>query len=190
MSQRTVARRYASALYQEAQEAGDVEAVDEDVRILLESLGPTDPLSRFFESPVIPQEKKDAVVQTLLADRVEDLTLRFLRLLIRKDRESLTKAILNQYQTIRDEERGIVDAYVTVARPLDEDDRGVVTEALEKHTGKTVRLHVDEDSDLIGGLIIQVGDYVFDASLRNKLSNLHDRLRESPLSLNVNGQIP
>lgn len=188
MSQRTVARRYASALYQEAQEAGEVEAVDEDVRTLLESLGSTHPLARFFESPVIPQEKKDAVVQSLLADRVNDLTLRFLRLLIRKDRETMTKAILEQYQTIRDEEQGIVDVHVTVARPLADKDRGVVTEALEERTGKTVRLHVDEDSDLIGGLIIQIGDYVFDASLRNKLSNLHDRLRESSLSFKLNGQ--
>lgn len=188
MSQRTVARRYAGALYEEAEETGVLEAVDEDVLMLRESLDSNDTLSRFFKSPVIPKEKKDSVLQTLLGDRVEDLLVRFLRLLVRKDRETMTEAVLDQYQTLRDEHRGIVDAHVTVARSLADEDREAVVEALEKQTGKTIRLHVEEDSDLVAGLIIRIGDYVFDGSVRNKLTTLHHRLRESPLSLAGNGE--
>jgi F-type H+-transporting ATPase subunit delta len=187
MSQRTVARRYANALYEEASDAGVLEEVDEDVLMLRESLESNGELSRFFESPVIPQEKKDAVVQSLLGDRVEDLLVRFLRLLIRKDRETMTKPILDQYQSLRDEQQGIVDAHVTVAQALSEEDRDSVVEALEEKTGKTIRLHVEEDPDLIGGLVIQIGDRVFDGSVRNQLSALHDRLRESALSVDVDG---
>jgi F0F1-type ATP synthase, delta subunit (mitochondrial oligomycin sensitivity protein) len=108
-------------------------------------------------------------------------------LLIHKDRETITKPILDQYQALRDEQRGIVDAEATVARPLDDEDREALTDALEAETGKTVRLHVEEDTDLIGGLIIRIGDRVFDASVRNKLANLHDRLRESALALDADG---
>ncbi len=188
MSQRTVARRYAGALYEEADATGVLEAVDDDVLMLLDTLETNGELTRFFESPVIPKEKKDAVVRELLSDRIEDLTLRFLRLLIRKDRETMTQPILDQYQALRDEQRGIVDAEVTVARPLADEDRETITETLEAQTGKTVRLHVEEEADLIGGLIIRIGDRVFDASVRNKLTNLRDRLRESALALDTDGQ--
>jgi len=185
MSHRTVARRYAGALYEEAEATGVLEPVDDDVLMLRETLNSNGELARFFKSPVISQEKKDTVVRELLSDRVEDLTLRFLRLLIQKDRETLTKPILDEYQSLRDEQRGIVDADVTVARSLADEDREALTEALEEKTGKTVRLHVEEDADLIGGLIIRLGDHVFDASVRNKLTNLHDRLRESSLALDT-----
>mgnify|MGYP006279199983 CR=1 FL=1 len=189
MSQRTVARRYATALYEEADDTGVLEDVDDDVLMLRESLEEANhPLLRFFKSPVIPQEKKDTILQELLEDRVAELTLRFLRFLIHKDRETMTKAILDQYQSLRDEQRGIVDAHISVARPLADEDREAVTEALEKSTGKSVRLHVEENEDLIGGLVIRIGDHVFDDSVRNKLANLRNRLLESSLSLDTNGQ--
>jgi len=187
MSQRTVARRYATALYEEADEAGTLDAVDEDVAMLRRSLESNPPLSRFFESPVIPKEKKDDVLKALLADRVEPLTLRFLRLLVRKDRETITEAVLDQYQALRDEQRGIVDAHVTVARPLDDEGREDLVTALEARTNKAIRLHVEENRDLLGGLVIRIGDRVFDGSVRSKLSALHGRLRDSVLSVERNG---
>jgi F-type H+-transporting ATPase subunit delta len=176
MSQRTVARRYATALYEEADATGVLEDVDDDVLMLRESLASNDELARFFKSPVIPQKKKETIIQELLADRVATLTVQFLRLLVHKDRETMTKAILDQYQALRDEQRGIVDATVQVARPLSEEDRETIVETLEAETGKSVRLSVEEDADLIGGVVIRIGDRVFDGSVRNQLANLHDRL--------------
>jgi len=187
MSQRTVARRYATAFYEEADDNGVLETVDDDVLMLRRSIESNGPLARFFESPVIPQEKKDGVLQELLGDRVAPLTLRFLRLLVHKDRETLTKAVLDQYQTLRDEQRGIVDAHVAVGRPLDDEDREALVDALEALTDQSVRLHVEEKPDLLGGLVIRIGDRVFDGSVRNKLSALHDRLRDSALSLSTAG---
>jgi F-type H+-transporting ATPase subunit delta len=186
MSQRTVTRRYATALYEEAKAAGVLDAVDDDVLMLRRSLESNRELSRFFESPVIPQEKKDTILHELLDGRVETLTERFLRLLVEKDRETMTKAILDQYQSLRDEHRGIVDATVTVAQPLADEDREALMTALEEKTGKTIRLHVEENPDLIGGLVIQIGDRVFDGSVRNQLNELHDRLHDATLSIEAN----
>ena len=90
MSQRTVARRYATALYEEADATGVLEDVDDDVHMLRESLESNDELARFFKSPVIPQGKKETIIQELLADRTVGLTVRFLRLLVHKDRETMT----------------------------------------------------------------------------------------------------
>ncbi len=183
MSQRTVAQRYANALYEEAREAGNLKAVDEDVLMLRRSLASNDKLSRFFENPVFTQEQKDNVVRALLEDRVEPLTLNFLRLLVQKDRETITKAILDQYQTLRDNQRNIETARVQVAQPLSEELRETLVEALEAKTGKSIRLHVEERPELLGGLVIRIGDRVYDGSVRNQLTNLRDRLRESALSV-------
>ncbi|PSQ79556.1 MAG: F0F1 ATP synthase subunit delta [Bacteroidetes bacterium QH_6_63_17] len=189
MSQRTVTRRYATALYEEADQAGVLKAVDEDVLMLRRSLESNRELSRFFESPVIPQEKKDTIIQELLGNRIEGLTMRFLRLLVQKDRETLTKAILDEYQSLRDEHRGIVDAEVTVAHPLSDEDRETLVEVLEEKTEKDIRLHLNEDPDLIGGVVIRIGDRVFDGSVRNQLNVLRDRFRETRLSTDANEQV-
>jgi F-type H+-transporting ATPase subunit delta len=182
MSQRTVSRRYASALYQEADASGVLDAIDEDVLLLRTSLNDTREFRRVFESPVIPREKKGEVLQALLEERVEPLTLQFLRLLIEKDRESLAKPILDEYQALRDEHRGIVDAKATVAQPLADEDRAVLVETLEEKTGMTVRLHVEKEPALIGGLVVRIGDRVFDGSVRSQLNALHDRFRNAALS--------
>lgn len=179
MSQRTIARRYATALYEEATATGVLNDVDDDVALLRDSLDDNDDLSRFFESPVIPPEKKEAILKTLLEDRVGDLTLRFLRFLVAKDRETLTHAILNAYQDLRDEHQGIIDVEARVAQPLGNDDRNALVERLEARTGKTVRLHEKHVPDLIGGIIIQIGDKVYDGSVRNQLSSLRDRLHQT-----------
>ena len=188
MSQRTVTRRYATALYQEADADGVLEAVDDDVLMLRRSLESNRELSRFFKSPVIPTEKKDTILQKLLGEKVHDLLVQFLRLLVEKDRETLTKEILDQYQTLRDEHRGIVDATVTVAQSLADEDREALVEALEKKTGKDVRLHLEENPDLIGGLVVRIGDQVFDGSVRNQLNALRDRLHDTTLSGDAHGQ--
>ena len=188
MSQRTVTRRYATALCEEADASGVLEAVDEDVLMLRNSIDANPELSRFFESPVIPPEKKKSILQELLGGRVEPLTLQFLRLLVQKDRETVAKDILDEYQSLRDEQRGIIDAEVTVARPLTDEDRKVLVEALEEKTGKDVRLHLKEDSELIGGLVIRIGDRVFDASVRSQLNAIHDRLQNAALSLESDGE--
>jgi F-type H+-transporting ATPase subunit delta len=187
MSQRTVARRYANALYQEADRSDAVDTVDDDVDLLRDSLSENRELSRFFESPVIPNDKKESIIESLLSDRVGALTLNFLRLLVRKDRETMTATILDEYRELRDEQRGIVDVHARVAQALSEDDEASLKETLEEKTGNTVRLHVSEDPDLIGGIVIRIGDHVFDGSVRNKLSNLHERMREAQ-TVSANGE--
>jgi len=180
MSQRTVARRYATALYEEASATGVLNDVDADVAMLRDNLADNRELSRFFESPVIPPEKKEAILKTLLGERVSaDLTLQFLRFLVDKDRETVTAAILDAYRALRDEQEGIVDVEARVAHPLSDADRAALKDALETKTGNTVRLHVKEVPDLIGGMIIQIGDRVYDGSVRNQLSTLRDRLHAS-----------
>jgi len=179
MSQRTVARRYATALYEEADRLGVVDSIDADIALLRSSLADSDELHRFFQNPVISDEKKQNVIDALFADRTHELTVRFLKLLVSKDREDMVSPMAKQYQALRDEQRGIVEARVKAAYDLSDDDRSALRSALKKTTGKDVRLEVDVDSSLIGGVVVRIGDRVFDGSVRNKLESLRERFRTS-----------
>lgn len=184
MSEQTVARRYAHALYEEAESRDCLDAVDDDVEWLRQSLDETPAFGRLVDSPVIPQDKKKAVLQALLDERVEALMLQFLHLLVEKERETMLPRIVRAYQDLRDEQRGIVEVQARVAQPLDEADRDKLVDTLEAMAGQTVRLQIERDPELIGGLVIRIGDQVYDGSVRQKLDNLRERWEHPAVATN------
>ena len=180
-----VARRYAQALTEEAQKAGSLDAVDADVALLTETLDGSRELRQALTSPVVSHPKKLSVLTSLFGERVSDLTLRFLRLLVEKQRDGQIPSILDAYRTLRDERTGTVEADVRSAKPLSADEADRLKAALEARTGKTIRLRITPDATLIGGLVVRVGDLVYDRSVRHQLDQLRDQLAErAAVSLN------
>jgi F-type H+-transporting ATPase subunit delta len=178
MSDATVARRYAQALYQEAAATGDAERIDEDMQSVQESLDASRELDLFFRSPLIAREKKDAVIGKLFDGKVAPLTVRLMRLLVEKGREDLLPAVVRQYSELRDERLGVVEATVKTAMPLDEAERDALRKALEGRTGKKVRLKTDVVPELIGGAVVRIGDRVYDGSVQHQLESLREQLEE------------
>ena len=176
MTNQIVARRYAQALYEEAAREQRVEHVDEDIALIREALETPRELVIFFESPVISRQKKKAVVQALFAERVEPTTVSFLRLLIEKKREALFADVVQAYRALRDEQLGIVEARARVAAPLNEDEQRVLVQALERLTSARIRLEVEQDAGLVGGLVGRIGDTVYDGSVRHQLTSLRERM--------------
>ncbi|GAB5518174.1 MAG: ATP synthase F1 subunit delta [Rhodothermales bacterium] len=185
MSNLIVAKRYAQALYQEAEKDGVVAAVDADVALIHDSMNGSPELVRFFESPVISREKKGTVVDALFGERLKPLTLRFLKLLIEKRREDAFPAVVRAYQALRDQQEGIVEVKARSAKPLSEQDEADLKAALATLTGQTVRLNTTIDTGLIGGVVVRVGDTVYDGSVRHQLEALRDSLgQKAAVSLN------
>jgi len=175
MSDILVARRYAQALHDAAQAAGQLEVVDGDVELIRSSLVVSRELVRFFESPIVSRERKARVVDTLFSSRVSDTMMRFLELLVEKRREDIFPQVVAAYRGLRDSQLGIVGVTVRAARPLGDDEEKSVARSLGSWTGGTVRLEAHHDESLIGGLLIRVGDTVYDGSVRNKLEHLRDQ---------------
>lgn len=173
-----VARRYALALYQEADAQDAVDRTDDDVALLAETLGGSRELTALFESPVIGREKKEAVIGRLFEGRVSDLTLRFVRLLVEKEREDVLPAIVRAYGALRDERLGVVEALVKTARPLGYDETRQLEQALEARTGKQIRMKVEVEPSLIGGLVVRIGDRVYDRSVQHQLDVLREQLHQ------------
>jgi len=177
MADAQVTRRYAQALYEEADRQGHLAQVDEDADLLLKSLDDAPELERVLQSPVVPQDKKRGVLEHLVKPRVSELTYRFVELLLDKDREEQVKAVLTAYRHLRDRQEGIIEADVHAARPLSDEARGRLQDAVSRITGlPNVRLDVAHAPDLVGGVVVRVGDTVYDGSVRHQLQSLYERL--------------
>ncbi len=173
-----VARRYALALYGEAREQDAVAATDEDVQMLRETLDGAPDLVALFESPIVSRERKEAVVSRLFDGRLGALTLRFVQLLFDKEREDMVPAIARAYGALRDERLGLVEAHVRTARVLGYDEAQALEKALGEQTGKKVRLRLEVDPSLVGGVVVRIGDRVYDRSVRHQLGLLREQLHQ------------
>lgn len=176
MSQQTISRRYAQALYGQAETEGVTEAVDTDIRMIREAVLASRELELLFETPIVPRERKRAVVRALFGGHVTDLTTRFVEMLVDKRRERLLVDVADAYLALRDDQLGVTEVSVRTARPLSAADEQAIGQTMGQFTGKTTRLDVTVDPMLMGGLVVRVGDTVYDGSVLNRLESLRDRL--------------
>lgn len=184
MTDQTVARRYARALHEEAAREGRVAEVDADVDLIHDAFEQSRELVRVFESPILPRDKKVAVLEALFGERVQPVTRRFMRLLVDKQREALFPAVVTAYRRLRDAQQGVVEALARTAQPLSQAERQKLTAALEGVTGKRVRLRTAEDPALLGGVVVRVGDTVYDGSVRHQLAALREQLEHGSFRMN------
>lgn len=183
MSEQNVARRYARALVQLAVEEGADEAVQFDLA-RLDDLFRTDgkELYAVLRSPIVKGEERLAVLQAVLPRiGVHSVTSRFLRQLSDADRFKAFGDIVRLYTAAMDERAGRVRVLVTTTEPLTPMMETEIKASFERGTGKKVLLDARIDPTLIGGLVARVGDTVYDASLRTRLTDLKQRLLTSPV---------
>lgn len=180
-----VARRYALALYEEAESQGKVETVDSDVETLHSALDGSRDLAAVFASPIISREKKEAVLGRLFNGRVSDLTMRFVGLMVQKQREELLPETVRAYAALRDERLNMVEATIKSAQPLAHDEADRLRQRLEAQSGKKVRLRMTVDPSLLGGIVVRMGDVVYDRSVSHQLKTMREQLLErAAVSLN------
>ncbi len=172
-------KRYAAALLSLADEVKKVDSVGADMQLVSQTITSSRELYLFFSSPVIDRAKKRSVVQSLYEGRVDKLTIGFLYLLVEKGREALTEAIAIEYGRLLDEKMGVVNAELKAPYKLDEKASSHVRSKLESLTGKKVRVSFSLDKGLIGGFQAQIGDTVYDGSVRRQLEILKRQLSEN-----------
>jgi F-type H+-transporting ATPase subunit delta len=177
-----VARRYAKALLEEARTAGALDAVDADLALVGETVAESRDLQLVLGSPVVAPDKKRRVVEALFAGKIGTHVQRFVGFLFDKGREDLLGGVAEAYRTLRDAEQGVAEAQVRVPAALDAAEEARLKDALEARTGMKLRLRVTVDPALIGGLVVRIGDTVYDGSVRYRLEALRDRLHEGTLN--------
>lgn len=176
MREGKVARRYARALFNAALHAQVVEAVDEALQSLLDTLQEHAPLRSLLLNPLVPREHKQQMVQDLLGRQTHPLVASLLNVLVDKRREALLTDIVEQFEQLRDEHLGVVRVQATTAYPLDSQLEQALRHSLERRTEKTVIMDVQTDPSLIGGIVVRIGDTVIDGSVRGQLLRLKQYL--------------
>jgi len=174
--QSAVARRYVGALFEMSAQTGVVDKVESDLGLITYSLENIPRLAEVLEHPLIPPERKKAIVTDIFGNKIEQVTLNFLYLIIDKRRESILPDVEPEFVRLANDLRGIEPIMVTAAVSLTPEERTALKVKLEKLTSKKVELHITEDPSLIGGLVLRIGDTVIDGSVQGYLESLKNKL--------------
>jgi F-type H+-transporting ATPase subunit delta len=172
MANETVARRYALAVFQLADEAHTVDAVGKDLHMLRDAVYGDATSKGFFLSPVIDRKQKERVLFTAFAGKVQDIALHTALLLVRKRREALLREIVEQYDGLQMQARGEEPMSITSARELSAAELGSMVERLERLYGKKFSVTQTVQPNLIGGVRIMMGDRRIDGSVQGRLEEL------------------
>ncbi len=166
-------KTYAQALIGAAKEASVADQVIEQLgRLVDEYLDGSPELAAVFGSPRIDVEEKVRVIDKIFADEFHAVLVKFLKVMARRGRLGYVRAVRQAAENIHDEMLGRILATVQTAVPLDDASRGQIIDRLSGVLNKEVRLRESVDSNLIGGIVIRVGDQVFDSSVANRLDKM------------------
>ena len=181
MRDRTVARNYAEALLEVAQQGGIVVPCGDLLNTVAGVLAADPRLQGVFMSPRVAKGVKQDLIRRALAGVAPAPFVRFLEALVRRGRQGILADIAEEYESLLDVHFNRVHAVVATARPADEALQRVIAERLERVFGKPVRAHFRTDPALLGGLVVRSGDRVFDGSLRRRLRLLRQRMLHARL---------
>jgi F-type H+-transporting ATPase subunit delta len=179
-----LARIYSAALLEMAKPdgQGQIEGVLGELEDILEMARGDRAFSEFLASRILPARKREASLKKILGGRVSDLTLKFLLVLNEKDRLGHLPAIVGAYQQAVQENYGRVEVDVYTAQALDGATMEQVRGALQRRLGREPVLHAYTQPSMIGGIKLQVGDQLIDASVETQLRNIRDRLNQDGAS--------
>jgi F-type H+-transporting ATPase subunit delta len=174
-----VARRYATALLGAAEHAGPVEPILAELEELNRDVIAAFPdFARILASARVSKADKDRILIDLFQSRASDFVVKFLRVLNRHDRLGLLSGVVREARAAWDRRNNRIPVQVRTAVPLSDDQLAALRDQLGRMTGGTPVLNVATDPNLIGGLVIQVGDLRYDASVQSRLAQLRLRLIE------------
>jgi F-type H+-transporting ATPase subunit delta len=166
------AKRYAQAAFELA--ASDLEGWQRAVDDIAEFMGDEE-VRKVLENSRVPQDSKLRLVGAALAD-LPAMPLNLARLLVRKKRTALAPEIAAQFRALSQEREGVRHARATTAVALTDAERRALAERLQGSTGHQVELETEVDPALLGGVVVQIGDRLIDASVRGRLEALRKTL--------------
>lgn len=173
-----LAKVYANALLNLAESRNEAELLRDELLSLGKYLLETPDVADFFASPTVDADDRSRLIEKTFRGRASELLTDALQVINRKDRMGLLDEIITQYRLGFDTRRGHVDVHVCSAVPLSDPQRQEIRQAAKGQSGKEAELVESVDPDLLGGLVLQIGDTKFDGSIASRLRRLSDTLVE------------
>lgn len=169
-----IARVYGRSLFEVAQEQGKLDDVREQLGAFSDALADNHELSVFFFSPYFSTEEKKEGLHKAVTD-ADPLVMNILELLVENHRMPVIHRLRKEFDRLWDDEKKLLPVDITSAVELDEDVVKRLGDQISEQTGRQVQLTAHVDPDVLGGIVLRVGNQILDASIRNRL----DQLRRS-----------
>ena len=176
MNDSLITVRYVKALYQLAADLKQQDKVKEDVEILLTCLQESPEFFTLIDTPLIKISKKIRLIDELFSKKLNDLTQKFLHLLIENRREMYLKNICHYYLHYYKNTLGIKEAVITTAKPLSTHHRNEISDYITRKFKINMDLKEKVDDNIIGGFILKIEDQQINASLQHQLNTIKREL--------------
>lgn len=175
-----VAEVYARALFEVASERGVLDTVREQLAQFVDALSADRQLEMFFVSPYFSTaEKKDGLGR--MVEGASETFMSFLETVVERQRMPEIFHIRARYEKLWDAEMNLLPVEVTSAVTLDDATVRSIGERIGAGTGNTIQLRTVVDPDVLGGIVLRVGNVILDASIRNKLNQLRKEVAQARL---------
>lgn len=163
--------RYAKATLDLAKDQNTVEAVNNDMKLIAETVAKSEDLNEMLQSPVVRSEIKKKVLLEVF-NNSNTITVGLINTLIDNKRINILMEVASKYNQLYDQYRGSEIATVITAAPLTEGLKAKVLAKAKAITGKDIEVENIVDENIIGGFILRIGDIQYNASIANQLNKL------------------
>ena len=173
-----IAQVYARALFEVADEHDLLDEVHDQLTQFADAVSDNRELAVFFFSPYFStEEKKDGLARAVTG--AEPVLMNFLEALLERHRMPVVFRTRARYQEMWDDEHQLLPVQVTSAVTLDHATVASIGKRIGEQTGRTVELSSEVDPDILGGIVLRVGNFILDASIRNRLNQLRKQVAQA-----------
>jgi F-type H+-transporting ATPase subunit delta len=172
----TIARNYAEALFAAGEAKKDAERFGAFMEAIAGAVDVDERIAIALESPRVSKRVKAKLLQDALEDVAPDQFVRFLQAIVKRGRQGLFGEISQEYQKLLDTKLNRVHAGITLANEPDAKLEKLLVDRLSKVLGKEVRAHYRVDQQILGGVVVRVGDRIYDGSVRRRLAVLKRKM--------------
>ena len=174
------AKRYAKALFELANEKNELQTIHSDLSMIYNAIQQSPDLQKALSNPTINTSKKSEIVNKIFTSKVSPLTVNLLHTLASNDRLNILGDIYKAFDNFYKKQKGIINATVTTAVPLNDKLEQQIYQKIKDLTGsKEIDLLKIIDPSILGGFVLNVEDLRYDASIKGKLAKIKSKLVEN-----------
>ncbi|MDR1878039.1 MAG: ATP synthase F1 subunit delta [Bacteroidales bacterium] len=179
-----IARRYAKAFFDFSEELNKTEDIMNDIHLIDSVFSENRELKTVICSPVVRVDKKTAIMSEIFKTKINEITLRYLTLILKKGREYHIDLICQEYEKLYKESKNIVTLYIESAKPLERQPVEFIRQKIKSYLEKEIEIVECINPRLIGGIQLHFNDYLLDASIQGAVDKLRKRLVDKSYEIN------
>jgi F-type H+-transporting ATPase subunit delta len=172
-----VSKRYAQALFELANSNNLTDKLLGDLKGISQVIAEYKEFNHLLNQPMIDKAEKKNLFVKIFGGKVSDYTMNFIKLLVDKKRESLIPEISEEYENMVNQLHSKVVAKIYTAIEVEQNELGLLRRRLESYLDKQVEMETHVDSEIIGGVLIKIGDRVIDGTVKTRFENMARNLR-------------